>query len=51
MQMLKNTGLPYRREGPAGMNRRPSMKKCIKVWYLVTDNRIQEKCDESLDSL
>ena len=28
------------------MSRRPSMKKCIKVWYLVTDNRIREKCDE-----
>ena len=24
------------------MSRRPSMKKCIKVWYLVTDNRIRE---------
>lgn len=33
------------------MSRRLSMKKCIKVWYLVTENRILEKCDESLESL
>lgn len=47
----KNAGTPYKWEEPAGMSHRPSMKKCIKVWYLVTDNRIQEKCDESLESL
>ena len=47
----KNAGTPYKWEEPAGMSRRPSMKKCIKVWYLVTDNRIREKCDESLESL